>query len=497
MNRSFFVRGATAVHASLAALCLGVFSTSLFSAPHPPTPEEVFFPVPANLVSNDHPDPTPELLARPGYAQADSDDVLTLVGFVYKPEEADDNDVLPAVILLHGSSGLWSSSDMDNGVSFQYREWAEELTDLGYLVLMADSYHPRGISGGFGGRRPHFDPSLDDSSCSPNYERPKDVVAALQYLASRGDVDTNHIGILSFSQGAQTALNAVLDPTIDLSPYEETYIDQGGSTTHQVDSPIRIPNGTPFPKVVAAYYPGCGFFNYHGSPNNTAEGRYMPDTRTKVIMFHGTEDSLMGVDDPDATPLTGDLFPSKLVTASRAHANANGFADPFIHHYLFDHADHSFDNYSVKIEPEVNWGTDEESPDEAAKRIARRETLKQFAWFLKGIPIPVTPAFPSLPNVKAPNSGTGKAAGTKIAIEWNGETDLGYKVSWSPDGQSWDALSPVLFDKGRGIKFHIDPAFTQRGELALEVIPGPAPWTDARNLNSIRFIEENVRHSGR
>jgi hypothetical protein len=30
---------------------------------------------------------------------------------------------------------------------------------------------------------PHHDPAQDDDLCSPNYKRPKDVVALLEYLA--------------------------------------------------------------------------------------------------------------------------------------------------------------------------------------------------------------------------------------------------------------------------------------------------------------------------
>ena len=347
--------------------------------------EDVFYPIPQNLTPNDQPEPTDDLVNHDGYAEADSDDVMTINAYLYKPNGVDDDEELPTVILLHGSSSLWSNRDMANGISFQYREWAEELTDRGYLVIMPDSYHLRGISDGFSNRKPSTDPDQDDALCSPNYERPKDVVATLQYLATRDDVDVDNIGVLAFSQGAQTALNSVLDPGIDLSPYEESCVGQ--NNPRPAPDPVRIPNNLPFPKVVAVYYPGCGFFDYHGSPHDTGPNRFMPDTRTKVLMFHGTEDSLMDDD-----------FPVKCVAASRAHAFANNFDDPFIYHYVFEGADHSFDNYSVQIEPEANWWTDEESDDEAAKRIARKETLRQFGHRLKGEPYLIVPKFPDIGN---------------------------------------------------------------------------------------------------
>jgi hypothetical protein len=44
----------------------------------------------------------------------------------------------------------------------------------------------------------------------------------------------------------------------------------------------------------------------------------MADRRANVIMFHGTSDSLLGVADADAIPMTGNLFPIKTVAASAA-----------------------------------------------------------------------------------------------------------------------------------------------------------------------------------
>lgn len=466
----------------LLSACLSP-ALSLVAAPQPPDPEEVFFPIPGNLVSGEQPDPTPELQARPGYAEADTDDVMTLHAFVYKPENAQDDEELPVVILLHGSSGLYSYSDMANGVSYQYREWAEELTDRGYLVILPESFHVRGIAGSFKNREPHYLPDEDDSRCSPNYERPKDVVATLAYLAGRDDVDPDKIGILAFSQGAQTALNAILDPEIDLSPYSEDYTDSDGETTHEVDSPVRIPDDLPFPKIVAAYYPGCGFFSYHGSPNDPGAGRYMPDARTRVVMFHGTEDSLMD-----------DLFPVTLVDASRAHAEENGHFDPFIHHYLFNGADHSFDKYSVKIEPEANWGTEAEDDDEAAKRIARRQTLKLFAWKLQDVPLPIVTRFTGpWGTVLAPGQGgggRGKEKSDLLEVSWTGEPGLAYRVTWSPDGERWDAISGELEETGRGLRLLLDRSYFERGEVALEVLPGRVPWADPRNLEAIRFPHE-------
>ncbi|MEM7396768.1 MAG: hypothetical protein AAF492_30940 [Verrucomicrobiota bacterium] len=107
-------------------------------------------------------------------------------------------------------------------------------------------------------------------------------------------------------------------------------------------------------------------------------------------MFHGTEDSLLGVDDPNVTPMTGNLYPIYFRLASDAHAAAEGIASPFVFHAIFDLAEHSFDNET--IEPEMNWNTMAEDIDEKSKRLARDETLKWFRHCLQPIRLGVARA---------------------------------------------------------------------------------------------------------
>lgn len=406
-----------------------------------PVPEIVFFDLPENLEPNPIPTPSAQLLAVQGYPN--NPNQLTLVAEFYTPDAQVHGDgPYPTILVLHGSGGMWSNDLIPNGAANQFDDWAEVLTNLGYAMLLVDSYNPRGIAGNYSGRRPHHDPTKDDALCSPNYERPKDVIAALAYLDGRTDVDRNQIGILGFSHGSQTGLNAILDPSVDLGAYTVDYTNNLNQTVDlAVDSPVRIPEGLPFPKVCAFYYPGCGHFGYHGQASSIAAGRYMPDRRTQVLMFHGTEDGLLGVSDVNADPLTGSLFPIKFVESSALQAAAEGVDNPFVQHTIFDLAEHSFDNET--IEPQQNWNTMAESVDEKAKRLARDEVLKWFEFKLKPADLRIEP--------DQMNPGD-------HVVVWTGRKDLDYLLVSNEDlGNVWNPVGGNVIGDGGEIESPIVP----------------------------------------
>src|SRR5215831_3631985 len=61
-------------------------------------------------------------------------------GALYRPQNA---DKAPAVIFLHGCEGLYQTFGI---VSRRYEQWARDLVDSGYVVLLVDSFTPRGIT---------------------------------------------------------------------------------------------------------------------------------------------------------------------------------------------------------------------------------------------------------------------------------------------------------------------------------------------------------------
>lgn len=123
----------------------------------------------------------------------------------------------PAVALFHGCGGLYRQ----NGVQVNKRDadMARRLRDKGYVVLMVDSFTPRGAASIC---------KLEHPPARPDVERKRDAHAALLYLQNRSDVRPDRIGLLGWSNGGSAVLAVVGAP----------------------------PAATGY-RVAAAFYPGC------------------------------------------------------------------------------------------------------------------------------------------------------------------------------------------------------------------------------------------------
>lgn len=472
------------------AFCALIFGAGLRAQP---VVETVFYDMPEDLMPEVIPAPTANLLLIPGYP--DDAERMTFIARLYLPDAAIHGPGLyPTVLFLHGSGGLWGGGNqlpgngvltVNNSPTQQFRDWGNLLVGMGYACLFPDSFHTRGISGSFEGRRPHHDPAEDDALCSPNYERPKDVVAALEYIRAHASLDVERVALIGFSHGAQTGMNALLDASVDLGDYTVDYIDlveqpaESGNFVEveidkPVDSPVRIPSHLPAPKFCAFYYGGGGHFSYHGSPSSTAAGRYMLDRRTTAILFHGSDDYLLGVDDHGVTPREGTLFPMKQVLASAAQAAALGVRDPIVHHYIFDRTavhgaeervGHSFDLGSVGWAAEADRDTAAESAQQKARRLARDEVLR---WLEHSLG-----AAPSLaigPDPMQPES--------HVRVEWPTRPRLRYRLEQSATlaVNSWsDAVGWTPGDGGTGEFIAPVPGGAGRMFYRLQQAPEPAP----------------------
>jgi dienelactone hydrolase len=99
-----------------------------------------------------------------------------------------------AVVALHGCSGLY---EQDGRLSPHYEDWGVRLRDLGYVVLMPDSYNPRGVS-----ELCHH----GAHAIRPNVERVKDAYAALEFLQQQTFVRYDKIALIGWGNGAFTTL---------------------------------------------------------------------------------------------------------------------------------------------------------------------------------------------------------------------------------------------------------------------------------------------------
>jgi dienelactone hydrolase len=101
---------------------------------------------------------------------------------------------LPAVVLVHGSGGVYPEE-----VSY----WAKLLNDQGIAALVIDIFGPRGVKS-----------TGEDQSQVPFAADTADAFAALRMLASHPRIDPKRIAVMGFSRGGITALRSAAEPVI-------------------------------------------------------------------------------------------------------------------------------------------------------------------------------------------------------------------------------------------------------------------------------------------
>lgn len=108
-----------------------------------------------------------------------------LWGHLSKP---DGDGPHPAIVLLHGCGGILQS----------HLDWARHLNRAGYVTLVVDSFRPRSLISDCRG---------DSGSASPA-GRVLDAYGALAFLTTLAFVDPERIGLIGWSHGGITALDA-------------------------------------------------------------------------------------------------------------------------------------------------------------------------------------------------------------------------------------------------------------------------------------------------
>jgi dienelactone hydrolase len=150
-------------------------------------------------------------------------------GVITKP---DGEGPFPAVVILHGCSGV---NDHDY-------QWARRFKSWGYASLILDSHNPRGISNNCGKRR-----------VTP-LERALDAHAAKTQFGEMPFVDRDRIGVIGFSEGGGTVLEAINFNLVEFT----------------------LPPGSNDPfKAAVAFYPYC---------------RYRADSNTNLLILIGGKD---------------------------------------------------------------------------------------------------------------------------------------------------------------------------------------------------------------
>jgi dienelactone hydrolase len=145
-------------------------------------------------------------------------------------------DRSPAVVLVHGSSGVGVHVDL----------WAHELRQVGAATFVLDSFTGRGITA-----------TVEDQAQVNHLAPIVDAYRALELLATHPRIDPARITLMGFSRGGTVALWAAL------TRFQRLHGLAGARFAHHI-----------------AFYPGCYF-------------KYVDDeavTEGPIRIFHGTAD---------------------------------------------------------------------------------------------------------------------------------------------------------------------------------------------------------------
>lgn len=215
---------------------------------------------------------------------------VDLTGFLYRPATYGAH---PAILQLHGCGGFRNAAGLPNE---SYRFWAEHWVRQGFVVLLLDSFTPRGEKTVCSQR---------DSKIRADRERVRDAYAGLSYLAGLTGVDPARIFLQGWSHGGTTTLNALA-----------------------ASAPGRRAGGPQF-RAAVAYYPGCRQFgNGHWS------------STTPLLIQSGAAD--------DWTPA---IFCEQLAQRARK-------AGAVVEIDVYPNAHHSFDRLRqpIRFRPDVGAG---------------------------------------------------------------------------------------------------------------------------------------------
>ena len=144
-----------------------------------------------------------------------------LVGYLFAPAAAGPGVRRPAIVLMHGRAGAYSSlaAGIYNAstLSKRHRFWGRFWAAQGYVALLVDGFGPRGYPAGFPihsyGDRP--------DAVNEVTVRPLDAYAALAYLRTRPDVAPARIALQGWSNGGSATLASMATATlagVGLSP---------------------------------------------------------------------------------------------------------------------------------------------------------------------------------------------------------------------------------------------------------------------------------------
>lgn len=210
---------------------------------------------------------------------------------------ASDRPKVPAVVIVHGSSGVDSRGPY----------YAERLNRAGIATLEIDMWTPRGLGGGEAGRPATVAETLPDA------------FGGLKLLAADARIDPQRIGIMGFSWGG------VVSMLTATQPYVARYAPAG----------LRFVAHAPLYPVCWVYnrVPGYEFASLTGAPVFIQAGELDayddPDTCPNLVasLPAAAQAFVSATVHPGATHAWDRLEPAVTVTDPFSHKGAGGSVD--------------------------------------------------------------------------------------------------------------------------------------------------------------------------
>lgn len=131
-----------------------------------------------------------------------------LVGYLFLPQSASAAKPVPAVVMMHGRAGAYSSKAATyDGANLALRHtfWGREWAKSGRIALLVDGFGPRGYPAGF----PRGSYEDRPGELNEVTVRPLDAYGALAYLRARPDVRHDAIGLQGWSNGGSATIAAI------------------------------------------------------------------------------------------------------------------------------------------------------------------------------------------------------------------------------------------------------------------------------------------------
>jgi dienelactone hydrolase len=151
---------------------------------------------------------------------------VNVVGHLFLPATAVAGTKVPAIVLLHGSGGLYKA---------MLEFWPQQFNAAGYAVLAVDSFGPRGVKD-----------TTDDQSQVPYAADVADAFAALRLLASHPAINPDRIAVMGFSRGGIATFRTAVERIITAQ---------------------QLPGGLRFAAHIPVYSGGCvGIFRLMAKP---------------------------------------------------------------------------------------------------------------------------------------------------------------------------------------------------------------------------------------